>query len=103
MYSSGMFIAGEFCDAASGRTDEILNPATEEVCGTVPRADAADVDRAVQAARDAFEDGRWSELGPGERAAVLWKMGELVEERADELIPLEYMGASSDPPAAPRC
>ncbi len=89
MYSSGMFIAGEFCDAASGRTDEILNPATEEVCGTVPRADAADVDRAVQAARDAFEDGRWSELGPGERAAVLWKMGELVEERADELIPLE--------------
>jgi betaine-aldehyde dehydrogenase len=89
MYSNGMFIAGEFCAAASGRSDEILNPATEEVCGTVPRADEADVDRAVQAAREAFEDGRWSDLGPGERAAVLWKMGELVEERTEELIPLE--------------
>ncbi|MDQ4124141.1 MAG: aminobutyraldehyde dehydrogenase [Actinomycetota bacterium] len=89
MYSNGMFIGGGFCEAASGRTDDVLNPATEEVCGTVPRADEADVDRAVQAAREAFEDGRWSELGPGERAAVLWKMGELVEERADELIPLE--------------
>ena len=89
MYSNGMFIGGEFCDATSGRTDDVLNPATEEVCGTVPRADAADVDRAVQAAREAFEDGRWSELGPGERGAVLWKMGELVEQHADELVPLE--------------
>ena len=89
MYSNGMFIGGEFCEAASGRTDDVVNPATEEVCGSVPRAEEADVDRAVQAAREAFEDGRWSELGPGERAAVLWKMGELVEERATELIPLE--------------
>jgi betaine-aldehyde dehydrogenase len=89
MYANGMFIAGEFCEAASGRTDEILNPATEEACGTVPRAAEEDVDRAVQAAREAFEDGRWSELGPGERAAVLWKMGELVEERAEQLVPLE--------------
>ncbi|MDQ3952240.1 MAG: aminobutyraldehyde dehydrogenase [Actinomycetota bacterium] len=89
MYSNGMFIGGELCEAASGRIDDVLNPATEEVCGSVPRADEADVDRAVQAAREAFEDGRWSDLGPGERAAVLWKMGELVEERAEELIPLE--------------
>ena len=89
MYSNGMFIGGEFSEAASGRTDDVLDPATEEVCGSVPRADESDVDRAVQAAREAFEDGRWSELGPGERAAVLWKMGELVEERADELIRLE--------------
>jgi acyl-CoA reductase-like NAD-dependent aldehyde dehydrogenase len=89
MYSNGMFVAGEFCEAASGRADEIVNPATEEVCGSVPRSGEEDVDRAVQAAREAFENGRWSELGPGERAAILWRMGELVEERADELIPLE--------------
>ncbi|HEX2050719.1 MAG TPA: gamma-aminobutyraldehyde dehydrogenase [Actinomycetota bacterium] len=89
MYSNGHFIGGEFVEAASGNVDEILDPATEEVVGTVPRGDAADVDRAVEAAREAFEDGRWSELGHGERAAVLWKMGELVEERAEELVRLE--------------
>jgi betaine-aldehyde dehydrogenase len=89
MYSNGMFIGGKFSEAASGQTDEILNPATEEAVGTVPRGGQEDVDRAVEAAREAFEDGRWSELGPGERAAVLWKMGELVDERAEELVRLE--------------
>jgi betaine-aldehyde dehydrogenase len=91
MYESGMFIAGEWAESASGRSDEIENPANQEVIGRVPRADAQDVDRAVEAARDAFEDGRWSELGPGERALVLWKMGDLVEERADELARLESL------------
>ena len=75
MYSNGMFIGGEWVEAASGATDDVLNPATEEVVGSVPRGGAPDVDRAVEAAREAFEDGRWSELGPGERGAVLWKMG----------------------------
>jgi betaine-aldehyde dehydrogenase len=89
MYSNGMFIGGQWTEAASGATDGVLNPATEEVVGSVPRGGAADVDRAVEAAREAFEDGRWSELGPGERGAVLWKMGELVEERAAELTRLE--------------
>ncbi|MEA2461165.1 MAG: betaine-aldehyde dehydrogenase [Actinomycetota bacterium] len=85
MYSSGMFIGGEVVEAASGKTDEIENPANEEIIGSVPRAGSEDVDRAVEAAREAFEDGRWSNLGPGERGAILWKMGELVEERAEEL------------------
>jgi betaine-aldehyde dehydrogenase len=89
MYSNGMFIAGDWTESASGATDDVLNPATEEVVGSVPRGAAADVDRAVEAAREAFEDGRWSELGPGERGAVLWKMGELVDERAAELTRLE--------------
>jgi betaine-aldehyde dehydrogenase len=89
MYSNGMFINGEWVEAASGKTDEILNPANEEVVATVPRAGEEDVNRAVEAAREAFEDGRWSELGPGERGAILWKMGELVEERAEELTKLE--------------
>jgi betaine-aldehyde dehydrogenase len=89
MYSNGMFINGEWVEATSGKTDEILNPANEEAVATVPRGGEEDVNRAVTAAREAFEDGRWSELGPGERGAILWKMGELVEERAEELIELE--------------
>jgi betaine-aldehyde dehydrogenase len=89
MYSEGMFINGEWVEAASGKTDEVLNPATEEVVATVPRGGEEDVNRAVEAACEAFEDGRWSELGHGERGAILYKMGELVEERAEELVRLE--------------
>lgn len=89
MYSNGMFINGEFVEAASGATDEIENPATEEVVATVPRGGSDDVDRAVEAARVAFEDGRWSNLGHGERAAILWKMADLMDERAEELVKLE--------------
>ena len=91
MYSNGMFIGGEFVEAASGKLDEIENPANEEIVGTVPRGGSDDVDRAVEAAREAFEDGRWSELGPGERGAILWKMGDLVDERAEELARLEVI------------
>ena len=89
MYSSGMLIGGEWVDSADNKTDDIENPATQEVAGRVARGSATDVDRAVVAAREAFEDGRWSELSHGERAGVLWKMGELVEQRAEELTRLE--------------
>lgn len=89
MYRNGMFIAGEFVDAASGETDDIENPANGETVAQVPRGGADDVDRAVEAAREAFEDGRWSELGHGERAAVLTKMGDLVDANAAELTRLE--------------
>jgi betaine-aldehyde dehydrogenase len=91
MYSSGMFINGEWVEAASGKTDEVENPANEEIVGTVPRGEKADVDRAVEAAREAFEDGRWSELGPGERGAILTKMGDLIDEKAAELSRLEVL------------
>ena len=91
MYSSGMFINGEWVESASARTEDIENPANEEIIGTVPKGDAEDVNRAVEAAREAFEDDRWRELGPGERGAILWKMGELVEERAEELSQWEVL------------
>jgi betaine-aldehyde dehydrogenase len=91
MYSSGMFIGGEEVEAAAGGIEEIENPADEEIIGTVPRGTSEDVDRAVEAAREAFEDGRWSDIGPGERGSILWKMGELVEQRAEELSRLEVL------------
>lgn len=89
MYSSGMLIGGDWVEGADNNTDDVENPATQEVAGRVPRGSSEDVDRAVEAAREAFEDGRWSELSHGERAGVLWKMGELVEQRAEELTGLE--------------
>jgi betaine-aldehyde dehydrogenase len=83
-----MYINGEWVPG-SGEMMEIINPATEEVVHRVPRASAADVDRAVRAAREAFEDGRWSNLGLGERAAYLLKLADVLEARAEELARLE--------------
>lgn len=83
-----MFINGEWV-VSSGEMMEIVNPATEEVVHRVPLATQADVDAAVRAARDAFDDGRWSRLGCGERSAYLLKLADLLESRAEELARIE--------------
>ncbi len=83
-----MFINGEWVKG-SGEMMEIINPATEEVVHRVPRGTSADVDKAVKAARDAFEDGRWSELSCGERSRLLNKLADILERRTDELAGLE--------------
>ncbi|MDX1579874.1 MAG: aldehyde dehydrogenase family protein, partial [Gemmatimonadota bacterium] len=57
-----LYIGGEWTDAASGRSFEVENPAREEVVTEVAEADAADVDRAVRAARQAFEEGDWPSM-----------------------------------------
>jgi betaine-aldehyde dehydrogenase len=62
----------------------VVNPATGEQYAEVVDADRADVDRAVRAAHTAFYDGRWSRLAPGERSKALWKLADLIEERAEE-------------------
>src|ERR1041385_9400013 len=54
-----MYIDGEYVESHTGERFDVINPATEEVLGTVPKADAADVDRAVKAARRAFDSGGW--------------------------------------------
>jgi 1-pyrroline dehydrogenase len=82
-----MFINGEFVDSASGETEAILNPATEETLGRVPVGGAEDVDRAVKAAHAAFEG--WSSTPPGERAHALLKLADLIEAHAEELAQLE--------------
>lgn len=84
-----MFIGGEWVPGSGGEMMEIVNPATEEVVHRVPRAGQADVDRAVQAAREAFDDGRWSGLGCGERSAYLNKLAGILERRTNELAHLE--------------
>ena len=81
------FIGGEFTDGAEGATEEIFNPATGEVIGQAPLSGVEDVDRAVAAARAAF-DG-WAETTPAERQEALLKIADRVEERADEFADLE--------------
>jgi phenylacetaldehyde dehydrogenase len=62
-----LFIDGRWVDAASGKTFETPNPATGETLATVAEGDAEDIDRAVRAARRAFEDGPWSRMTPSDR------------------------------------
>jgi betaine-aldehyde dehydrogenase len=81
------FIDGEFVDPADGHTEPILNPATAEVIAHAPLSGAADVDRAVSAARRAFEG--WGTTTPGERAAAMLKLADAIEEHADEISALE--------------
>ncbi len=81
------FIDGEYVDPAEGQTEPILNPATGEAIAEAPLSTAADVDRAVHAARSAF-DG-WSTTTPGERALAMLKLADAIEEHADELAELE--------------
>jgi 1-pyrroline dehydrogenase len=80
-------IGGEWVDAASGETMEVLNPATGETIAEVPSASAEDVDRAVQAGKRALPE--WLETTPGERAELLLKLADAIDEHADELAELE--------------
>ncbi len=86
-----MLIDGRWVEAASGRTFETLNPATGAVLGQVPAGDAVDVDRAVAAARRAFEAAAWRDMVPAQRARLLWKMADLIEQHIDELAELETL------------
>ncbi len=86
-----LFIGGRWTDAADGKTFETRDPSTGEVLARVAEAGAEDVDRAVAAARKSFERGTWRELPPAERAKVLWKVGDMIEERANEFAQLDSL------------
>jgi phenylacetaldehyde dehydrogenase len=86
-----MLINGEWVDAASGKTFEVLNPATGEVIAHVAEGDKEDIDRAVRAARQAFETGPWSKITPSERGKLLWRLADLLEQNLDEFAELETL------------
>src|SRR5580658_530776 len=86
-----LFIDGEWVDAASGQTFETPNPATGETLANVAEGDAEDINRAVRAARRAFEDGPWSRMTTSDRGRLIWKIGDLILEHADELAQLESL------------
>ncbi len=83
------FIGGQWTPAVSGKTFQTIDPATEEVICEVAEGDAADVDRAALAAREAFESGPWSRMDARDRGQLMLKLADLMEEEADELAALE--------------
>lgn len=85
------FIAGQGSAPASGEYFESTNPATTRVLYEAARGDAGDIDRAVRAARDAFEDPRWRDLSQTKRGHLLRRLGDLVGENAEELARMESL------------
>jgi phenylacetaldehyde dehydrogenase len=86
-----MLIGGEWVEAASGETFTTVDPATEAPLAEVPAGDTEDVNRAVRAARRAFEAGPWRRMTPSERGRVLWKLADLVEAHTEEFAQLETL------------
>ena len=84
-----LYINGEFVDPQSTATLEVIDPSTTEVIGRVPDAGPADVDRAVAAARAAFDAGGWKDATAQDRGRVLFEIARIVRERAGELAELE--------------
>lgn len=94
-----LFINGEFVNAKSGKTFDVVNPATEKVAASVQEAGVEDVDDAVAAAKAAFP--AWSELSAGDRGGYLFKLADALEKRLPELAYLDAISMGA--PAATNC
>jgi phenylacetaldehyde dehydrogenase len=86
-----LFINGQWTNAASGKTFETPDPATGQMLAAVAEGDAEDIDRAVRAARTAFDDGPWGRLTPSDRGKIIWRIGDLILQHAEELAQLESL------------
>jgi betaine-aldehyde dehydrogenase len=84
-----VLLDGKLVEPAAGGRRTLINPATGAPADVVPECDVQDVNRAVAAAKRAFDDGSWSAIGPSARAAVLYRLAELIEEHLDDLAALE--------------
>jgi 4-guanidinobutyraldehyde dehydrogenase / NAD-dependent aldehyde dehydrogenase len=90
-FRSQVFINGRYVDAASGKTFDCVNPATGRVLTKIAAGDQEDVDRAVKAARAAFEKGHWSRMAPAQRKKRLQKFADLIDKHSTELALLETL------------
>src|ERR1700690_4327878 len=86
-----MLINGRWVEAASGKTFPTYNPATGETLSQVAEGDREDIDRAVRAARAAFETGPWSKMSPSGRGRLIWKIADLIEQHLEEFAQLESL------------
>jgi phenylacetaldehyde dehydrogenase len=86
-----MFIDGKWVAAASGKTFPTYNPATGEVLAQIAEGDREDIERAVKAARKAFDSGPWPDMTPSERGRLIWKLGDLIGEHLEEFAQLESL------------
>jgi len=91
-----LFIGGEWVDPSSDSVIEVISPHTEEVVGRVPEAQIADVDRAVAAARETFDQGDWSQAAPEDRIAAVQKFSDLYMARLGDMASIitEEMGST---------
>src|ERR1700735_4121195 len=80
-----LLINGKWVEAASGKTFPTYNPATGEVHATVPAGEKEDTDRAVKAARAAFEKGKWAKISPSERGKLLWRLAGLLAKAPQKI------------------
>ncbi|MFQ5562559.1 MAG: aldehyde dehydrogenase family protein [Parvularculaceae bacterium] len=86
-----MLIGGEFCDSASGKTFQSVDPSTEEVIADVAEGGSEDVNRAVEAARKALETGPWAEMDARERGRLMMKWADLIDDNVEDLARLEVL------------
>ena len=86
-----LLIDGKWVPAESGKTFETYNPATGEVLAKVSEGSKADIDKAVKAARKAYETGPWRKMSASERARLLYKLADAIEARAEEIAQLETL------------
>lgn len=86
-----LFIDGKWCQSASGKSFETVDPSTNEVICRVAEGDAADVELAVAAARRAFDSGPWSRMSASERGRLIYKLADLIESHQEELAALESL------------
>ncbi len=108
---TALLINGEWVEPASGKYYDGVNPTTGVPVARVAEGDAADVDRAVKAARVAFEDGPWSTMHPADRGRLVLKLGQLVQDNAQQLAEIDAVDAGKpvtnslrvDIPAAVDC
>ena len=84
-----LLIDGKWVPAQSGKTFPVVDPSTGGPIARVAEADAADVDRAVAAARRAFDSGPWARMAPSQRGKLLWRLAELLEQHNDEFAEIE--------------
>src|SRR5450432_3417645 len=86
-----LLINGQWVNSVSGKTFPSINPSTGEPIAQIAEADAADVDKAVAAARAAFEKGTWRKMTAAQRGALIYKLADLIEKNLDELAQLEAL------------
>ena len=86
-----MFINNQFVNSASGKTFPTYNPATGEVLAQVAEGDREDIDRAVKAARKAFEGDAWADMSASQRGRLIWKLADLLEAHTEEFAQLESL------------
>src|ERR1700726_4644299 len=86
-----LFINGQWTEAASGKTFATPNPATGDTLARIAEGDAEDIDRAVRAARTAFDEGPWGSITSSDRGRIIWRIGDLILEPAEEPAQLESL------------